>query len=129
MSERLIADSNAIIDLLRPDRTDPPPLASASEVLLPLHVAGELFAGAHYSDRAAENVANIEALIARWPVLHPDVETARVYGRLRSALGPHITHPRMNDVWIAALAIQHSLPLLTNDRGFDVFPELRTIHW
>jgi len=33
------------------------------------------------------------------------------------------------DVWIAALCIQHDVPLLTNDRGFDTIPELTVIHW
>jgi tRNA(fMet)-specific endonuclease VapC len=126
---RLVADTNAIIDLVRPERTDPPPLRD-SMVLLPLPVVGELFAGAHYSDRVSENVAKIEEVIAERMILHPDLGTARVYGRLRATTGAGRTSPaRMNDLWIAALCIQHSLPLLTNDRGFDTIAELAVIHW
>ena len=36
---------------------------------------------------------------------------------------------KMNDFWIAALCIQHGLPLLTNDKGFDNIPGLTVIHW
>lgn len=35
----------------------------------------------------------------------------------------------MNDLWIAALCLQHALPLLTNDRGFDTIDGLAVIHW
>jgi predicted nucleic acid-binding protein len=35
----------------------------------------------------------------------------------------------VNDLWIAALCIQHSLPLLTNDRGFNGIENLEVIHW
>lgn len=63
-------------------------------------------------------------------VLYPDADTARLYGRLRARHRlDNIRASKMNDVWIAALCIQHDLPLLTNDRGFDSFTELRVIHW
>jgi tRNA(fMet)-specific endonuclease VapC len=68
--------------------------------------------------------------VRRWPVLIPDIETARVYGRLCAKYDrqtPSIS--RLNDLWIAALCIQHHLPLLTNDRGFDAIDGLETIHW
>lgn len=131
MNERLVADANAIVGLIRDDRPEPPPLRTAGEVLLPLPVVGELFAGAHYSNRVAENLAKVEEVVAMWGILSPDLATARVYGKLRGSTGqsPRITVARMNDLWIAALCIQHSLPLLTNDRGFDVIPGLMVIHW
>ena len=35
----------------------------------------------------------------------------------------------MNDMWIAALCIQHDVPLLTSDHGFDIITGLTVIHW
>jgi hypothetical protein len=32
-------------------------------------------------------------------------------------------------MWIAALALQHRLPILSRDEHFDVLPELRRITW
>ena len=128
MIERLAADANAVIDLLRTDRADPPPLRNARRVLLPLPVVGELFAGAHHSDRVEENLAQVERLLDMWTVLEPDIETARVYGRIRGSVA-RLSIARINDLWIAALCIQHDLPLLSNDRGFDVIPNLITIRW
>jgi len=75
-----------------------------------------------------ENLAKVEELVQKWTVLNPDAGTARVYGRLRrSELLAGAA--RINDLWIAALCIQHNLPLLTSDRGFDAIPELHVIHW
>jgi tRNA(fMet)-specific endonuclease VapC len=131
MIDRLVADANAVVALIRNNKAEPPPLRNAKEVLLPLPVVGELFAGAHYSNRVAENLAKVEEIVAKWSILSPDFSTARLYGRLSGSAGraPRITVARMNDLWIAALCIQHSLPLLTNDRGFDVIPDLIVMHW
>jgi tRNA(fMet)-specific endonuclease VapC len=130
MIDRLLVDANAIVALIRTDQARTPPLHTAREVLLPLPVVGELFAGAHYSNRVGENLAKVEEIIATFTIVNPDAATARVYGALRGSAGPaRITIGRMNDLWIAALCIQHSLPLLTNDRGFDVIPGLDVIHW
>lgn len=62
--------------------------------------------------------------------MKPDEETARVYGRIRAELRlENIGRSKINGLWIAALCIQHELPLLSNDRGFDVVPNLTTIRW
>jgi predicted nucleic acid-binding protein len=34
-----------------------------------------------------------------------------------------------NDVWIAALCRQHSLPVVSRDRHFDAVPGLKRLHW
>ena len=128
MINRLAVDANAAIDFIRPDRKTPPQLRDAQQVWLPLSALGELFAGAEQSNRAAENLAKVEDLTVRWTVFAPDIETARVYGRLRRA-ERLAGAARINDLWIAALCIQHDIPLLTSDPGFDVLKPLRVIHW
>ena len=50
-------------------------------------------------------------------------------GRLPHQRLDNIRASKMNDLWIAALCLQHTLPLLTNDRGFDSIEGLRVIHW
>jgi predicted nucleic acid-binding protein len=53
-----------------------------------------------------------------------------VYGRIRRAAGLSSTkESKRNDFWIAALCLQHDLPRLTNDRGFDTIDGLTVIHW
>ena len=128
MIDRLAVDTNAAVDFIRPTRMSPPPLREAREIVLPVSVLGELFAGAEQSKRVTENLAIVEELVQKWTVLNPDAGTARVYGRLRrSELLAGAA--RINDLWIAALCIQHNLPLLTSDDGFDAIPELEVLHW
>ena len=67
MNGSFAVDTNAVVDYLRADRSAPPALLTASEVLLPLTVLGELFAGAFASARVSENA-----------------ETATIYGCIRA---------------------------------------------
>ncbi len=128
MNEVLAVDANAAIDFIRPDRPTPPQLRAANRRILPLPVVGELFGGAQSSIYIQRNLTKIEELISAWTVLVPDLDTARIYGRLRGE-GATISAARRNDLWIAALCLQHDLPLLTNDRGFDAIPNLAVVHW
>ncbi|HEU4887463.1 MAG TPA: PIN domain-containing protein [Thermoanaerobaculia bacterium] len=131
LNERLAADSNAVIDWIREGGAAAAALREYATILLPLPVLGELFTGAYSSERKTDNIAAIERVISGWTILSPDAETAREYGRVRARLRemPKINQTRLNDLWIAALCIQHSVPLLTNDRGFDVIAGLTVIRW
>lgn len=99
---------------------------------MPLTVIGELFYGASCSDRPVHHRAIIERVSKRWPPLIPDLKTSRIDGDIRAAASRKattLTASKVNDLWIAALCIQHRLPLLSNDRGFDRIPGLTVIHW
>ncbi|HJQ38835.1 MAG TPA: PIN domain-containing protein [Thermoanaerobaculia bacterium] len=124
-------DANAVIDFIRDDRPDPPYVADAREVFLPVPVLGELFVGVYLSRNVEKNLTAVKEYGRRWTVLTPSIETARVYGRVAAKSGRQqpSTQARLNDLWIAALCIQHNLPLLTSDHGFDVIPELEVLHW
>lgn len=131
MIDRLVVDTNAVVDYLRIDREYPWQLDVAKEIFLPLTVIGELFYGASRSDRPEHHRGTVAQVMKRWSPLLPDIETARVYGNIRAAASRTDTSlkaSKMNDFWIAALCLQHELPLLTNDRGFDTIQGLIVIH-
>ncbi len=132
MKESLAVDSGAVIDLMREERETPPHLQTEMySLLLPLPVLGELYFGAFSSQRPEHNVALLRRVTLRWPILAPDEETARIYGQLRVRIvgAAPISPSKMNDFWIAAICVQHRLPLLTNDRGFDRIAGMLVIHW
>ncbi len=106
-------------------------MGEAYSAFLPLPVLGELYFGAFSSQRPEHQVGLFRGATLRWPILTPDEDTARIYGQLRVSTGSAapIKPSKMNDFWIAALCIQHALPLLTNDRGFDHVAGLTVIHW
>lgn len=128
----LALDTNAAVDFIRDDRQSPPQINAAERVVVPLTVIGELYFGAARSDQPEANRSIIKSALERWDPLLPDVETARIYGEIRAATfhkTGNLSTSRVNDLWIAALCIQHKLPLLTNDAGFDRIHGLTVIHW
>jgi tRNA(fMet)-specific endonuclease VapC len=130
--ERLALDTSAAIDYMREVRQSPPQIEYATTVVIPLPVVGELFHGAQRSAQPDRGNEIVERLIARWQPLIGDVQTARVYGDIRATLFQgtgNLSVSKKNDLWIAALCIQHDLPLLTNDAGFDDILGLTVIHW
>jgi len=127
--KQLIADTNAAVDFMRGDSAALQRYRTGWTILLSTHVLGELFFGAFASNRIDENLAVIDDLAKTWRVIAPTTDTGRFYGRLRAREGASLSPSKLNDLWIAALCIEHDLPLLTNDRGFDRIPALRVIHW
>jgi predicted nucleic acid-binding protein len=59
----------------------------------------------------------------------PTVRCARIYGRLRGGSSEAISLSKRNDLWIAAVCIDHEVPLMSNDRGFKQITDLAVIHW
>ncbi|MBB6251531.1 PIN domain-containing protein [Nitrospirillum iridis] len=95
---------------------------------LPAIVAHELYFGAAKSQRAAENMARVEAL--RFPVLDLDREDARQAGLIRAHLAAAGTPIGPYDVLIAGQALARDLTLVThNTREFLRVPGLRLEDW
>lgn len=92
---------------------------SSEEFLLPVPVIGELRYGALNSRRSADNLAEVERLVDRCRVLDLTVATAAVDARLRLGLKEKGKPIPENDLWIAALCVEHQIPLVTLDGHFD----------
>jgi predicted nucleic acid-binding protein len=105
-------------------------LRAADEIHLPLIVLGELLAGFAAGARAQKNRDELGRFMAspRVFVLEPDERTARHYGDIFAALRAAGRPIPTNDLWIAALARQHRLALLTFDSHFSAIPRLSVLH-
>ena len=101
-------------------------LRGASEIHLPLMVLGELLAGFASGTRAERNREELAQFMAspRVSLLNPDERTARHYADIAAALRARGTPIPSNDLWIAALARQHRLSLVTFDAHFAAVPGL-----
>ncbi len=71
----------------------------------------------------------LASLIRRCLVLAVDVDTTDHYAEIRAHLRRAGTPIPVNDLWIAALARQHALPVLSRNRHFDNISDLRRIGW
>ena len=96
----------------------------AGEILLPVPVVGELQYGALNSRRRDENLAEVERLMSGCRVLDITATTAAVYARLRLALKEKGKPIPENDLWIAALCVEHHVRLAAVDSHFDAIDEL-----
>ena len=92
-------------------------------------VLGELHYGARKSARPEQNLAKIESFIADYPILDCAKQTAEQYGVIKHMLETKGKPIPENDLWIAALAIQHSLTLVTRDEHFKRVDGLLVERW
>lgn len=96
---------------------------------LPFVTASELLFGAKRSGRREENLRSYNAFLDRFTILFPDRKTLGVYSDLRLALRKIGRPIPENDLWQAAIAIQHNAVQVTNDDHFAVVQGLITEDW
>lgn len=104
-------------------------IAAADELHIPVIVLGEYRFGIATSRRRREYEAWLARGRAFWNVLPVVDETATLYAKIRQQLKRDGTPLPANDVWIAALARQHELPILSRDTHFDAVPSLTRLSW
>ena len=126
MSGRYLLDTNVIIDLFNGDDAVIKKISNADEVFVPNIVIGELYYGSYGSKKAKNNLKRLEEFILSSTVINTNIETARIYGYIKNELKKKGTPIPENDIWIAALAKQHSLKVLTRDRHFKSIDDIDT---
>ncbi|MES1021302.1 type II toxin-antitoxin system VapC family toxin [Gloeocapsa sp. BRSZ] len=129
MSGRYLLDTNIIIALFADEAIVKNNLAQAYEVFIPSIAIGELCYGARKSGRTKANLARVNELVANSSVLVCNAETAQQYGKVKNKLRLKGRPLPENDIWIAALALQHSTILVTRDAHFQEIENLQIVAW
>lgn len=126
---KILLDTNRYTDLARSVADVVARVSGAAEVWLPLFVLGELRAGFLGGSRRKRNEVALERFLNRpnTSVLLPDVDTASFYAKVYNDLRRQGTPIPANDIWIAALAIQHDLMLDARDQHFQHVPGLKLV--
>jgi len=96
---------------------------------IPVIVLGEFLYGVAHSRHRAAYGDWLQTNLPRFELLPVGEETARQYARLRVALREARQPIPANDAWIAALAFEHDLPVLTRDRHFQSVAGLKVRLW
>jgi tRNA(fMet)-specific endonuclease VapC len=123
---RLLLDTNRLTDVFRGEPSVTHTIERAVEVWLPFVTLAEIRAGFLAGKKTQENEKLLSAFL-RLPsvaVLYPDRETTEVYARLFVQLRRAGNPVPTNDLWIASLAVQHQLTLVSRDEHFDKFPQV-----
>ena len=99
-------------------------VTQANALLLPVIVIGELLAGFRRGTRLQRNLDDLQTMLDLPQVRVVDVSTrtADRYGRIEAILRRRGRPIPANDVWIAATASDHGVPLLSFDRHFATVP-------
>jgi tRNA(fMet)-specific endonuclease VapC len=123
---RLALDTNRYSDLSRGDKSVAEIIEHADEVWLPFIVLGELRAGFTVGSQGPRNEATLRRFLLKPGVgiLYADEQTTHHYGAVYRQLRKQGTPIPTNDMWIAALVLQHSLVLCARDAHFDALPQL-----
>lgn len=121
-------DTNVVIAVFAGERRVQRKL-KRSAIVISSVVIGELLFGALNSGRPAENVARIEEFALANSVLPCDTKTARHYAQIKKRLRGKGKPVPENDIWIAALALQHDLTLVSRDRHFGEIDNLKLESW
>jgi tRNA(fMet)-specific endonuclease VapC len=126
MEMRVALDTNRLTDLFQGDARLADHLGTSEEVCIPLSVLGEIKAGFYGGIEQRRNEILLNKLLTKSTVrvLLPTRETSEVYARLFVQLKRAGTPVPDNDLWIAALALEHDLILITRDRHFQRIPQL-----
>lgn len=129
MNGRFLLDTNIIISFFAEDPLIHKHIINAPEIFVPCIAIGELFFGAYKSSKTKENLSLIDEFAIRNTVLACNADTAKIYGEIKSKLREKGQPIPENDIWIAAIAMQHSLELVTRDTHFTAVENLEVKLW
>lgn len=125
----MILDTNALSAFVDGDPDLEVVLGGVAWVAIPVIVLGEFLYGIADSRHRSTYEEWLERYIPQFHILTVTEETTPFYAELRAAL-KRVGRPiPANDAWIAAIALEHGLQLLSRDVHFDVVPGLVRKSW
>ena len=126
---RILIDTKRYRDFCEGDPVAVDLFRRAQEIHIPAIVVAELRAGFAVGTRSQTNEETLNRFLhrSRVRVAAPDLATTRHYAQLFRQLRAQGTPIPTNDIWIAALAMQHDLMLASRDEHFRHLPQLPRI--
>jgi tRNA(fMet)-specific endonuclease VapC len=125
----MILDTNALSAAADDDPGVAAVLARAEQIALPVIVLGEYRHGIAQSRHRVSYENWLEELLHDCMVFDIQEPTTHHYAEISLELKRKGKPIPTNDLWIAALCRQHSLPLLSRDRHFDLVAGTKRIDW
>ena len=129
LNGKYLLDTNIVIALLAGDQAVEARVRNTANVALAPPLIGELYFGAQKSEKVTENLHRIYMFIEQHTLFSCDLETAQWYGIIKDRLRRKGSPIPDNDIWIAAIAMQHDLILVTRDSHFNEVESLQTEYW
>ena len=129
MGEELLLDTSPLVAHLR-GHLDLHQLVSPETVFFAsLFTVGELSMGIHRARHPEAERAKVQAFLEEVTILMPSGDTAEAYGQVAAALEQKGHRIPINDIWIAAIALEADITLATGDDHFNRVPNLKLVQW
>ena len=125
----MILDTNALSAAAEDDPAVSAILAGVEQMAIPVIVLGEYRHGIAESRNRAIYESWLTGLLRDCMVLDVNEPTTHCYAEITLELKRNGKPIPTNDIWIAALCRQHSLPLLSRDRHFDLVVKIKRVEW
>jgi len=118
--KRVLIDTNIYIEFLRGNENINNILSSADFIAFSVISIGEILAGFKIWSDEKKYLNELDEFLysPRLIIYDIDSETSEFYAKIHNELRIAGNPIPTNDMWIAALALQHGIKLLTNDRHF-----------
>ena len=123
----MILDTNALSAWAEGIPAVEAPLRSADRLVVPSIVLGEYYFGIRQSSHRRRYEDWLRRYLPLTAIATTNHATASVYADIRLELKRAGNPIPSNDAWIAAIARQHVLPVLSNDAHFDAVEQLQRI--
>ena len=125
--KKIVLDTNAYTRLLAGEEDVLDVIGTAETVYMSIFVLGELYAGFAGGTKERENKDTLDQFLRKPSVkiLNATSETAEVFGMVKQELKKAGTPLPINDVWIAAHALETGSTLVTYDGHFKKIAGIR----
>lgn len=127
MIPEMILDTNALSAWADGDPAIASPLVSADRLVIPSIVLGEYWFGIRGSRFRERYEAWLREYLPLTEIAAITSRTADVHADIRRDLKRTGRSLPANEVWIAAVARLHSLPILSRDHDFDLVEGIRRL--
>jgi len=125
----LILDTDALSAFADGDIAVGEILRKQPRAAIPVIVLGEYRYGIAGSRHKALYEQWLASHLTHFDVLAVTVDTTITYAAVRVAVKKLGRPIPANDAWVAALALEYRMPVLSRDAHFDVVPQLQRVSW
>jgi len=125
--KKILLDTNAYSAFMAGDTRVFDAIIEAEVTYISTIMLGELFAGFHGGKKLNQNKNELQRFLSKESIHIIDVtiETAEIFGEIKSDLAQNGRMIPLNDIWIAAHTIETGSKLITYDEHFKHVKGLR----
>lgn len=125
--KKILLDTNAYSGFMSGDQLVFECIVESEIIYMSTIMIGELFAGFHGGSKFSKNKRELKTFISKEGVniIDVSIETSEIFGEIKSELSRKGRMIPLNDIWIAAHAIETGSKLVTHDAHFKNISGLR----